>query len=443
MLNFSVPGRFKRLCGGALAALLLAGTLAAVPSAGYAAGITRYEKLVTDAYWVKNNPQGEQPLLDAKGVQELNARIIEASRTVVDMEKYPQSLSGDSVKSRIMDYQVLEDDLYRLGVQVSDNYKNILRKETNAAAVPEKVKTRYALTVRKANLRHLPTGEGLFYSPEDKDFDVLQETVLDPMQPVAVLHASARGNFYYVQSANYSGWLSKFDLAFTERAAWLRYVRPEKFLVVTAREMFIKTGAEQVRYQQGARLPYTELKDGAYRISAPVRDKSGRAVWEQVQVAKGNPAVHEGYLPYTSNNVLRSAFQWYGAPYGWGGLKNSVDCSSLVYNAYRCLGVMLPRDADEQERTAGVYHDFSGMSAAARSAAVKKLPPGTPLFMEGHTVIYLGTSNDTPYVLHSLGSYYQSGARTRVMQVVVSDLSLGRADGLSFLEELTGALEYK
>ena len=431
----------KRLRLGGLCLCLCLGML--WTGAAAAAGITQYDKFITADYWTANSPQGEQLVLDAAGVQALNKKIMASSRSVVDLAAYPQNISGDSVKSKLMDYQVLEDDLYRLGLAVSDNYKNILRAETNAGAVPAKVKARYALTVRKANLRHLPTGEGLFYSPEDTDFDVLQETVLYPMQPVVVLHASARGNFYYVQSENYCGWLSKLDMAFTDRSVWLRYVRPEKFLVVTAREMFIKTGAEQVRYQQGARLPYTELKGGAYRISAPVRQTTGSAGWEPVLVAKNNPAVHDGYLPYTGNNILRSAFKWHGAPYGWGGMKNSVDCSSLLYNAYRTVGVILPRNADEQEEAAGTLHDFDGLSAAGRLAKVKALRPGTPLFMEGHVVLYTGTSNDTPYVLHSLGSYYSGGSRQRVMQVVTSDLTLGRADGKSFLEDITRAVEYK
>ena len=37
---------------------------------------------------------------------------------------------------------------------------------------------RYGVTVRRSNLRVLPTNEGLFYYPTDNNFDALQELLL-------------------------------------------------------------------------------------------------------------------------------------------------------------------------------------------------------------------------------------------------------------------------
>lgn len=65
------------------------------------------------------------------------------------------------------------------------------------------------------------------------------------------------------------------------------------------------------------------------------------------------------------------------------------------------------------------------------------------MYMDGHCVIYLGHSNDVPYVIHALGSYYQNGRRISTMRVVVSDLSLGRSSGVSFLNDLTTAKVFK
>ncbi len=403
-----------------------------------------FDKFPRPEKWTENNAKGEQVILDAGAVAAFARQVTEVSPSVADLKAYPAAVDGEAVRALVSDYSVLADDLYRAGLLVSENYKNILRKLTNAGNVPATVKVRYALCVRKANLRALPTGEGLFYAPGDVDFDVLQQTVLDPMEPVIVLHDSSTLNFYFVRAANYCGWLSRLDLAFTDRNTWLQYVEPEKFLVVTDRELFLKTGAEQVRYQQGAKLPVKEETNGVYKLNAPVRGKNGQIAWEPVQILKSNPKVHLGYLPYTTNNIIRAAYKWYGAPYGWGGMKNSVDCSSLIYNVYRTVGIRLPRDADQQETTAGRHYELAAAAGeAARLAIINRLQPGSPLFMNGHAVLYLGSVDGIPYCIHSLGSCYEGGKRLRVMQVVVSDLSLERANGSSFLNALTGAVEYK
>ena len=99
---------------------------------------------------------------------------------------------------------------------------------------------RYGVTVRRANLRNLPTGEGLFFYASDRNFDALQETALDPGEAVAILHTSTNGYFYYVQAYNYRGWLSKFDVAETDRSTWLRYAEPKNFLTVVAKDYTLK-----------------------------------------------------------------------------------------------------------------------------------------------------------------------------------------------------------
>lgn len=407
-----------------------------------AVGITSFDKLVSASYWTAQNKDGEKLILDAAGVQAFNAKVRDASRTVPNLLTYPASVSGDSLKTKIMNYQVLEDDLYLHGNKVSENYKNILRQQTNVKALGNYVNVRYAVTVRRSPLRNLPTGEGLFYYAGDTDFDALQETELDPGEPLIVLHQSANKYFYYVQSLNYSGWISTYNIAFTDKRTWTDYADPSKFLVVTGASLTLKTDGEQVLYQQGARLVLSNVQTDTYTVSVPVRKADGALLRTELYLPK-SADVNVGYLPYTSNNILRSAFKFYGMPYGWGGMKNSVDCSSLVFNAYRTVGIVLPRNADEQEATAGSKSLLAGQDSAQRRSTINGLLPGAGLYMDGHAVIYIGQINGEPYAIHSLGSYFDQGQRYQVMKVVVSDLTLKRSSGSSFLEELNTAVEFK
>ena len=407
-----------------------------------AAGITNFSKLVTADYWIENNPEGDTVILGDKGIERFNAEIRKVSPTVVDLENYPTTIKKRALKMKLNNFEALDEDLYLRGNRVSENYKGILRKLVNAAAITDDVQVRYAVVVRRSNLRNLPTGEGLFYFAADKDFDALQETALDPCDPVVVLHTSDNGQFHYVQTINYRGWVSTYDIAFTDRETWLKYVAPEKFVVVVGKSVKLKTWEETVEYQQGSRIPLSSVDEKAYVLYVAGRDKNGNLDKVKVKIAK-NAALNEGYLPYTSNNILRSAFKFYGEQYGWGGLKNSVDCSSLMYNAYRTVGIYLPRNADEQEASAGLHIELSKMDDATKLVTIQDLIPGTGLYMDNHCMMYLGKSNGVPFVLHALGSYYSEGKTVRIMRIVVSDLTLNRHTGNTMLTDLTNAVEFK
>lgn len=422
---------------------LCAGLVILSSSQIVSAGIISNGAMTTPEYWIQQNPNANSVILDAKGINDLNSRIVKESPTVYNMAAYPNTVNSINIKSKIADYTLLEDDLYLRGVKVSDNYKNILRNQTNIAALPGTINVQYGVIVRRCPVRNLPTGEALYYYPEDNDFDALQETMLDPGEPVAILHKSQNGYFYYIQARNYKGWINRGNVGLTDRKTWMEYVQPNNFLVVTDKDIQLKVGAEQVLFQQGSVLPIVKQEPNFYTIAAPARDKNGRLVKESVNILKTSNKVNKGFLPYTSANIIKSAFKFYNAPYGWGGLKDSVDCSSLVFNVYRTVGVYLPRNADDQETTAGAIVDLSGMDLDQRNVQLGALVPGAALAMPNHIVLYLGQNNEEAYAIHSLGSHVENGSRRVVMKVVVSDLKLRRADGASYLAHLTNACEYR
>ena len=112
-----------------------------------AAGVTNYSSFISADYWVKNNPAGEQIILDAAGVAAYNKRIADKSTSVYDLKAYPQTLAGSTVKGYVSGYDVLNDPLFRLGKEVSQNYKNILIKETNTDKIPAQVNVRYGAII--------------------------------------------------------------------------------------------------------------------------------------------------------------------------------------------------------------------------------------------------------------------------------------------------------
>jgi cell wall-associated NlpC family hydrolase len=86
--------------------------------------------------------------------------------------------------------------------------------------------------------------------------------------------------------------------------------------------------------------------------------------------------------PPRSANLVAAAERYLGCPYLWGGTNFfGLDCSALVQNAFRDLGITVLRDTDMQR-------DTIGERMAAGSEA--ELRRGDLLYMPGHVLIYGG-----------------------------------------------------
>ena len=94
------------------------------------------------------------------------------------------------------------------------------------------------------------------------------------------------------------------------------------------------------------------------------------------------PASATRKLPVTRAGIVRTAEQFLGLHYLWGGLSRwGYDCSGLTWAAYRAHGITIPRDADAQ-------------FAAGTPVALARVQPGDLLFYEspvvGHVSMALG-----------------------------------------------------
>ena len=90
----------------------------------------------------------------------------------------------------------------------------------------------------------------------------------------------------------------------------------------------------------------------------PVEVEERRPGWARIRTAYDYPGwVREDELSGVKGDPIEEARRYLGAPYLWGGMtERGIDCSGLVHMAYRWLGRLIPRDADQQE-AAGVQVD--------------------------------------------------------------------------------------
>jgi cell wall-associated NlpC family hydrolase len=98
-----------------------------------------------------------------------------------------------------------------------------------------------------------------------------------------------------------------------------------------------------------------------------------------------------GTEPPNAPDIMAAAMLYLGCPYLWGGKSFlGIDCSGLVQNAFRDIGVLVLRDTDMQRDTIG-----QPISASSEG----DLRPGDLLYIPGHVMIYAGEGD----VIHADG----------------------------------------
>ena len=415
-------------------------------SASAWAGIVDSGELTEASFWTKHNAAGEQIILNENEIAQFNRKIYGAGLAVTDMKSLPSSIPVDEFLPWITNTWAMNGTVYHKGKELTEEEKTQIRDNLALDALPaasEAVPVRYGVTVRHAMVRNLPLADGLFETADDVYYDNVQDSVLEAGEPVAILHESGDERYYYVRLYNLFGWIAREDVALCSREQWQRYAEPEDFLVVTGRDFYTRTMGEDVFHLMGARLLLLQEKPNRWQVALPYKDdRTGQLREKHVWLAR-EEGLHRGYLPYTANQVVRQAFQFYGSVYGWGGAMRSVDCSSLVDSVYRTVGIQLPRNTTQLREMPGTAVDFTNLTREERLQAFTKLQPGAAVSIAGHIMLYLGTVNGTPYVLHSISSYYENDRKIYVRRVLVSDLELKRKSGLSFLESVINAVNYQ
>lgn len=352
-------------------------------------------------------------LLGRDEIRTLNKKMINDVAGMRDMTTLPDTMAGTEVREMIERYNLPSDERYTDGgTLITDDMREEVRQNRNLDAIPDTVTLRRAVITGRSDLKGFPTDKA-FHKHGDRHYDGIQETELISGFPAAVLHSSADGEFSFVISYFYSGWIPSPNVAYCTDEEYMMFASPEDYVTVISKT--VECGG--IRFDMGAVLPYVSEDSDSYTVLVPKRrDDTGMLFLEEAVISKSD-SVH-GSLDYTMKNYYAQAFMYLGTTYGWGGSDGGVDCSGFVCSVFRTFGIYLPRNTSEQSSYAGTVlsleNDPAGvLDSIAQPAAV---------YRPGHVMLYLGKRDGEYYIIHAP----QGGE-----QVSVAKLSMSRLTGVS------------
>jgi len=394
-------------------------------------------------FWIRHGAS-TRLVLDETAIEAQNSKLKQLDRSVHDVEALPRTLAMNDVRGWVEKLSERPDDtLYdERGRAVEASVIDALVANVNVAAIPATQQTRFGLVVRRASLRTFPTHMRVFNEPDDgTDIDRFQEDALFAGTPVAIVHESRDGEWWFIVSPLYAAWIPKRDVAQGTADEVFAYTHKEPYVVVTgarARTVYTPERPEisELQLEMGQRLPL--LNDWpaekpvngqhaytSYVIELPMRAEDGSLHFTPALLQKTNDVTAD-YLPLTRANLIRQSFKFLGERYGWGHSYNSRDCSGFVSEVYRSFGVQLPRNTRDQ----GVSPALNRIAFTAdddhekRLAVLRGLQVGDLVYIPGHVMMVIGQNGGGPYVIHDTTGITYRDAEGTITRVHLNGVSV-------------------
>ncbi|MDD2790523.1 MAG: SH3 domain-containing protein [Sulfurimonas sp.] len=290
-----------------------------------------------------------------------------------------------------------------------------------------------AVTLYRLDLRLFPTNTPLLHDPslagEGFPFDYLQNSSVHANKPLFVSHYSKDKEWVYVFSSFASGWVKTNQIAFLDKIYTDLWQNAQQvFLTEDNIALHDEEGNFLFKSKIGMMLALIDEDDENYTLLAVSSYKISEPQFVKTKISKA--FAHKEKLDFTSENLNKIVGQLALSHYGWGGMHEQRDCSSMMRDLFAPFGVWLPRNSYSQSRVGQVI-SFEGMSDEEKIQTIKEkgIPFKTLLYRKGHIVLYVGTVADEIVIFHDTWGIrtLKDGVEGRVVigRAIFSSLYLG------------------
>ncbi|MCR4336766.1 MAG: SH3 domain-containing protein [Candidatus Omnitrophica bacterium] len=413
-------------------------------------------EMKTAGFWIAQHPSPDKVILNSEEIRNFNKHITDELKLTKDITQWEKGYPGDELRMNLEKTfkDFVEKNYYQSGAQRASSafYKDV-EKDSNFGAIPEQISVRYGFIVHYADQRFFPTSQGLFAKQGDVDFDELQNSGLDMGTPVAVLHQSLDGKWFYVETELSGGWVESSHVALGNIGDVREFLSQDPFVIIAKSKADIYLDLDMNNHydyvRMGVRLPVDGKPVGErIPIRLPTAGENQKLIFKNAYLKREDVSV--GYLSYTPRTIIEQAFQLHNVPYGWGGMYGEQDCSRFLQEVFATVGIHFPRNSSEQAKIgqALAKFDLTTSSEEKLQSLRRALRGASILPLKGHIMLYLGEIEGRPFVIHATWGYREpqgAGQVVRVLnRVVVSDLFLGKGSKKgSLLERLVAVVEVK
>ncbi len=268
------------------------------------------------------------------------------------------------------------------------------------------------IVTRNSSLRLLPSQRPVYrdfsQAGQGYPFDLLQVSAIWAGSPLRILHVSADQAWYLVQSSFAPGWIPVLDVAKLEKKSAANYSQG-RFVAIIQDKVPVQDSQGHYLFtaHMGSLFPLLQTSKHKLEALVPARDAQGRAVWSSAVFSMDQARVFP--MQFGAFQIATLASGLLGQSYGWGGLYENRDCSAMIRDLFAAFGIWLPRNSKQQANTGQVL-ELAYMDPAEKLRAIseKARPMATLIYVPGHIMLYLGSYQGQPAVLHNMW-----GLRTR------------------------------
>lgn len=311
-------------------------------------------------------------------------------------------------------------------------WKNALIKNAQLASYPNYQK--YAITIQNTNLRLLPTHKPLFSSYTNHSdgfpFDMVQNSTLPANTPIYICHITQDNAWVFIETPYAHGWIPITDIAYAGPRFIKKFKSLTRYVAVITDSISIQTTKRHFLYKSyiGMTFPLMKQQKHRYIIGVAQADSSRYAYLEQASIPSRYAARRP--LPFTNQNLVKISNSLIDHPYGWGGLYNNRDCSSMIRDLFTPFGIWLPRNSTEQAKKGGLFLNISALTTSQKKTFIKQhaIPYATLLWFPGHIMLYIGKEKDDLLVFHSIWGVQTTDTMQRAIigKSVITTLQPGK-----------------